>query len=251
MRGVIFDLGSTLIDFEADYVSVMPDSIAILADYLLEQGLVLGRSEFIETFHQALRDYHANRDENHIERTTFTILRGVLDDQGGQNLEDQVLRVGLTAMYAVSEAYWKPKPAMLTILDQLSSAGFRLGLLSNAGDEANVQRLIDKVGIRAYFDPILISAALGIRKPDPRPLQMILEHWGLPASEVVMVGDLLEADILGAQRAGMHHIWLCENRDPESSTQLEEIQPEAIARDLAEVPIIIQKWNLKGSPRGF
>jgi len=131
-------------------------------------------------------------------------------------------------------------------LQQLLSSGYKLGLLSNAGDEANVQRLIDKVGIRAFFDPILISAALGIRKPDPRPLQMILEQWGLPPSEVVMVGDLLEADILGAQRAGIHQIWLCEGRDSESSTQLEEIQPEAIATDLTEVPVLIQRWNQKG-----
>jgi HAD superfamily hydrolase (TIGR01509 family) len=154
-------------------------------------------------------------------------------------------------MYAVSEALWQPKPAMLSVLDQLFSAGYRLGLLSNAGDEANVQRLIDKVGIRAYFDPILISAALGIRKPDPRPFHMILEQWGFPASEVVMVGDLLEADILGAQRAEIHQIWLCDGHDSESNTQLDKIQPEAIATDLSEVPVLIQRWNQKGKPRGF
>jgi len=246
VHGVIFDLGSTLIDFEGDYASVIPESIATLADHLTEKGLEVQRLDFIEAFHGALSDYHARRDENHIEHTTLAILKEVLEELNGQTLEDDVLHGGLTAMYAVSEAYWQPKPAMLSVLDQLLSAGYRLGLLSNAGDEANVQRLIDKVGIRAFFDPILISAALGIRKPDPRPFQMIFEQWGLPASEVVMVGDLLEADILGAQRAGIHQIWLCEGRDSESSTHLEEIQPEAIATDLTEVPVLIQRWNQKG-----
>ena len=246
VHGVIFDLGSTLIDFEGDYASVIPESIATLADHLTEKGLEVQRLDFIEAFHGALSDYHARRDENHIEHTTLAILKEVLEELNGQTLEDDVLHGGLTAMYAVSEAYWQPKPAMLSVLDQLLSAGYRLGLLSNAGDEANVQRLIDKVGIRAFFDPILISAALGIRKPDPRPFHMILKQWGFPASKVVMVGDLLEADILGAQRAGIHQIWLCEGRDSESSTQLEEIQPEAIAADLTEVPVLIQRWNQKG-----
>ena len=144
-------------------------------------------------------------------------------------------------MYAVSEVNWKPKPGMLAVLDRLTEAGYRLGLLSNAGDEANVQRLIDKVGIRTYFDPIRISAALGIRKPDPRPFIQISEYWGLPPGEIVMVGDLLEADILGAQRAGMHTIWLSEVAPPE-----EGIQPDYTAKALSEVPDLINQIGEKG-----
>jgi putative hydrolase of the HAD superfamily len=246
LRGVIFDLGSTLIDFKGDYATLIPISIAILADHLIGQGLALQRSVFIEAFRQALHEYHTRRDENHIELTTFAILSDVLRRQTGSTPEEALLRDGLTAMYAVSEAYWVPKAAMNAVLDQLVSAGYRLGLLSNAGDEANVQRLIDKFGIRHYFDPILISAALGIRKPDPRPIEMILNRWGFPASNVVMVGDLLEADILGAQRAGIHQIWLRQGRELGSSAPFEQVQPEAIVNDLAEVPGQIQRWDTKG-----
>ena len=246
VHGVIFDLGSTLIDFEGDYAQVIPESLAAIADHFATVSTTLDRTSFIDQFGQTLDDYHKRRDDDYREHTTYAILRVVLARFIDPLPGESELRDGLSAMYAVSEAHWQPKQSMLSVLQQLSSSGYKLGLLSNAGDEANVQRLIDKVGIRAFFDPILISAALGIRKPDPRPLQMILEQWGLPASEVVMVGDLLEADILGAQRAGIHQIWLCEGRDSKSSTQLEEIQPEAIAADLTEVPVLIQRWNQKG-----
>ncbi|TFH37245.1 MAG: HAD family hydrolase [Anaerolineales bacterium] len=246
IRGVIFDLGSTLIDFEGDTNRVMSESLAELADHLLGEGLDFTRSDFIDRFDQALRTYYANRDQDHIERTTFAVLRGELEGLTALPLEEPLLRRGLSAMYAVSEACWQPKPAMRAVLDRLSGQGYRLGLLSNAGDVANVQRLIDKAAIRSYFDPILISAAIGIRKPDPRPMQMILEQWQLPASDVVMVGDLLQADILGAQRAGIHHIWLCEDSNPESRDPSEAIQPDAIAVDLAEVPAILQGWDQKG-----
>lgn len=246
IRGVIFDLGSTLIDFAGDYASVFPDSIAAIADYFLAQGIHLERSVFISQFSQALRDYHNRRDDDHVEHSTYAILLEVLRQFTDPLPEESVLRNGLTAMYAVSEAYWRPKPAMHMVLDQLSASGFKLGLLSNAGDEANVQRLIDKAAIRDYFDLILISAVLGIRKPDPRPFHQILEQWALTPGEVVMVGDLLEADILGAHRAGLHNIWLRDASSSDSEDHLEGLQPEVIAEDLAEVPNLIQSLSEKG-----
>jgi putative hydrolase of the HAD superfamily len=246
IRGVIFDLGSTLIDFEGDYASILPDSIDAIADHLLNNGVVFDRSEFIRTFSRALGEYHDRRNEDHVEHTTYAILLEVLTPLADGIPKEGLLRDGLAAMYAISEDLWRPKTAMRRVLNQLTAAGFRLGLLSNAGDEANVQRLIDKAGIRAYFNPILISAAVGMRKPDPRPIAMILEGWGLSPAQVVMVGDLLEADILGAQRAGTHSIWLHEIQDVGLEDPPDGIHPDAIAKDLSEVPAIIQRWNEKG-----
>jgi putative hydrolase of the HAD superfamily len=246
IRGVIFDLGSTLIDFGGDYASVFPESLAAITDHLLAEGISLGRAEFIDQFSQALRDYDDRRDDDHIELTTYAILCDVLRTFVESLPDEAVLRDALSAMYAVSEVFWKPKANMHAVLNQLSGSGYQLGLLSNAGDEANVQRLIDKVGIRDYFDPILISAALGIRKPDPRPFQQILEEWTLPPESVVMVGDLLEADILGAQQTGIHNIWLRDGSKYDSSDHAQELQPEFIAEDLGEIPDLIMGISKKG-----
>ena len=84
----------------------------------------------------------------------------------------------------------------------------RLGLLSNAGDSQNVQRLVDQAGFRQAFDPIIVSAEIGLRKPHARAFEPILEQWRVHPSEVVMIGDTLGEDILGAQRCGMHQIWV-------------------------------------------
>jgi putative hydrolase of the HAD superfamily len=149
-------------------------------------------------------------------------------------------------MYAISEAFWEPKPALHETLATLAREGYRLGLLSNAGDEANVQRLIDKVAIRSYFDPILISAAIGLRKPDPETFRIILRAWRLPESTVIMVGDLLEADILGANRTGIHSIWLRGANRSSGENEPIDPKPGAIASTLAEIPAIIQSWDQKG-----
>lgn len=244
--GIIFDLGSTLIDFEGDYAQVIPESLTAIADHFATVSTTLDRTSFIDQFGQTLDDYHKRRDDDYREHTTYAILRVVLARFIDPLPGESELRDGLSAMYAVSEAHWQPKQSMLPVLQQLSSSGYKLGLLSNAGDEANVQRLIDKAGIREFFDPIVISAALGIRKPDPRAFQPIFEQWALPPESVVMVGDLLEADILGAQKTGMRSIWLRDGSKPDSSDHPEEPRPDIIARDLGEIPSLIMRMSEKG-----
>lgn len=72
-----------------------------------------------------------------------------------------------------------------------------MGLVSNAGDDADVQNLVDKAQIRPFFQVILTSVKEGIRKPDPKIFWKALEALDAQPEEAVMVGDNLGADILG------------------------------------------------------
>jgi len=66
----------------------------------------------------------------------------------------------------------------------------------------------------------------------------------MPADRVVMVGDTLNADILGAQRVGMHQIWITADADHEGNRKnASTIEPEAIAGRLSDVPAIIRGWG--------
>ena len=111
-------------------------------------------------------------------------------------------------MYQVSEAYWHMEAETLPALDDLRRQGYRLGLISNAADDANVQRLVDKAGLRPYFDVILTSAAQGIRKPHPRIFYTAPETWPAIPAQAVMVGDTLSADIQGAKNLGIYSVWV-------------------------------------------
>jgi HAD superfamily hydrolase (TIGR01450 family) len=58
-----------------------------------------------------------------------------------------------------------------------------------------------------------VATAAGVRptlvgKPEPHLFRVALKHLGLPSQSVVMVGDSIKADIRGAQRVGMHTIWI-------------------------------------------
>jgi FMN phosphatase YigB (HAD superfamily) len=144
-------------------------------------------------------------------------------------------------MYAVSEAYWKVEEDTTPTLEWLRGQGYRLGLISNAGDDANVQRLIDQAGVRQYFSIILTSAGLGIRKPNPRIFELALNHLETSASRTMMVKNMLGADILKAHNASMRAIWITRRADtPANQAHLDTIQPDATIRALSELPQLLK-----------
>jgi putative hydrolase of the HAD superfamily len=100
-----------------------------------------------------------------------------------------------------------PMPGMLETLTTLKSRGFKLGIITN-GQSFQQQSKIDALEVRGLFSTILVSAEVGIKKPDARIYQLALEHLQLPAKDVWMVGDHALNDVLGAQAAGLTGVWL-------------------------------------------
>jgi HAD superfamily hydrolase (TIGR01662 family) len=241
--GVIFDLGSTLIHFTGDWDQIWQASLKELEAALQDAGLETLPQGVTEEFARRMDAYRQDRLDDHKERTTASVLIESLAALGVPRPEDNKIRAVLARMYAPSEEYWKPVPGLDSTLNELQARGLRMALLSNAGDEANVQRLIDHAGIRHYLHPILISAALGVRKPALTPFRIILSQWNLDPSQVVMIGDRLDQDILGAQRAGLHQIWLQAYAEPGQSIQQ---RPEWIGDTLAQVPALIEQLDSKG-----
>jgi putative hydrolase of the HAD superfamily len=240
IRGVIFDLGSTLIRFEGEWPKILQESSQVLARQLVRDGYPLNDKSFVADFMEEVLDSYQIREQDWVERTTSSLLLKVLARFGHREVADEVIERALLKFYDVSEARWTPMDGVYEVLDHLRLKGMCLGMISNAGDEGNVQRLIDNAQLRPYFKPIYISAALGIRKPNPKLFEMVLETWDLPADQVVMVGDNLGADILGAQNAGVHQIWLTTQADtPSNREHASVIVPEATAESITEVPALL------------
>jgi HAD superfamily hydrolase (TIGR01662 family) len=240
IKGAIFDLGSTLIHFEGSWAEVQEQSLVALSENLAGHGVQLDADQF----RRANDEYQRQRQVDHVERTTHTVLQEVLIAQGIEMPPEPVLKDALAVMYAVSEACWTKAAGADNVLEDLRALGLRLGLLSNAGDSQNVQRLVDRMGLRAAFDPIIVSAEIGLRKPHARAFEPILEQWRVHPSEVVMIGDTLGEDILGAQRCGMHQIWVRAFSDARSTAAFSGIvRPETTADDLAQIPDLIARLN--------
>ena len=79
-----------------------------------------------------------------------------------------------------------------------------------------------------------------IGKPEPTMFEMALRRLGVAPEAALMVGDRLDTDILGAQRAGMHTVLMMSGVT--STQQLEEsaIQPDAV---FAHVGDLLALWR--------
>jgi len=73
-------------------------------------------------------------------------------------------------------------------------------------------------------------------KPDRAFFEQALHSIGVAADEAVTVGDGIENDVGGAQRAGMRGILVCTGKHPADSPLLERVQPDAILPSIVDLP---------------
>jgi putative hydrolase of the HAD superfamily len=107
-------------------------------------------------------------------------------------------------------AFYRPSERILhrnrRVLEQLSLAGYKMGIVSNF--YGNVDVLCKEALLTPFLNTILDSAVVGLRKPDPAIFQLALSQLKLTAAQVGFVGDSFERDMIPAKALGMRTYWL-------------------------------------------
>lgn len=242
IKGVIFDLGSTLLEYRGEWREVFKQHTLELVAYLQAHGLDLPPE--IGPRYEALVDqFYSRGQQDWVEYTAEYTLQVVLTEFGFPDQPAGLITSALSSSFAHGETLWHPFDDVYATLDTLKERGYRLGLVSNARDAANVERLVDNAELRPWFDPIVISANVGVRKPHPRIFKIVLEAWQLPPDEVIMVGDMLGADVLGAHNAGLRGIWATMQAERGANeAHSDTIVPDAEIKALSELPGLLATW---------
>jgi HAD superfamily hydrolase (TIGR01509 family) len=92
-------------------------------------------------------------------------------------------------------------PGITPLLANLKDAGYRLACLSNDVSEWSTL-LRDRFRLTNYITDWVISADIGIRKPDPQAYAVLCRQLGLPPHRVLFIDDR-PANIAGAHDAGL------------------------------------------------
>jgi putative hydrolase of the HAD superfamily len=87
---------------------------------------------------------------------------------------------------------------------------WRLSLATNAdlSTEADIRTALRRVDLDPYLERIFCFQNIGLKKPALGFYRHVLEDLGVPTERVFMVGDNFEADVQGANAAGIRAIWL-------------------------------------------
>jgi HAD superfamily hydrolase (TIGR01509 family) len=80
---------------------------------------------------------------------------------------------------------------------------YKLSVLSNA--DMSLRARLERDGIHALFDDVVISAEVGMAKPDPAIFRLAIERLGLAPAECVFVDDW-DANVEAAREVGMRGV---------------------------------------------
>ena len=236
---LLFDLGGTLMHARGDWEPIHAQADAALVQKLSEHEIALDT----RVFRARLHAYYAQRGRDYRETTYHFVLRELLNELGYPEVPEAILRSALDALYAVTQRNWLLEDDAQATLAELKSKNHQLGILSNAGDDKDVQDLVEGFGVRSYFDFVLTSAACYYRKPHARAFELALARWNAPPQEAVMIGDSLEADIEGAGNLTLRTIWIT-RRAQFTDEELRRIKPEFSVRKLSELLPTLERISM-------
>ena len=116
----------------------------------------------------------------------------------------------------------EPEPEMVEAVRQLRGSGLKAGLLSNSWSTDHYDRKL----LAELFDAVVLSADVGMHKPQPEIYRLAAERLGVAPEECLFVDDLKE-NCEGAEAVGMTAIW---HRSPrETIARLSELTGIALA----------------------
>ena len=105
------------------------------------------------------------------------------------------------------ERSWTPYDDVADAFGSWRAAGVRVAVLTN-GVNHQQRRKLAAIGVLDDVEFVVALDDLGVGKPDPRTYAEACARFGLPANEVVYVGDDVARDAVGAHRAGLTGVWL-------------------------------------------
>ena len=230
IKGVVFDIGQTIAN--------QPNKEGLQARnrvyyrYIYDSLLQCDFSQYIPAFstyskeafvedlnssvvaHKKLKDERTDISIVHTVteyRLSQHVLEVLLAQAGGQETASDLLPAldEITAdKEHISKTTYELWPDTLAVMQELKRRNYTTAIASNGAHAAKHELLLETLGLLPYIDHLVISSYIGVRKPNPEMLQKICERMGLPKEEVVVVGDMLDRDILMGNEAGVKTIWI-------------------------------------------
>lgn len=239
IKGIIFDLGGTLLHFDGNLAKTEAQGATAVSDWFIKKKRIkLDGPALSEAILACRREGLAQAKKTHKEFLMHEGIKQAIQHIDGPKRAEALCVDAVRPFFEAEEDAHRLVPQAVDTLKVLYAHGFKLGLLSNATDDYLIQRLVNRNGLRPWLSPVFSSAGLGWRKPLADPFLLIAKRWGFAPKEVVMVGDTLATDVLGAYKADMHSVlvtWV-QNKDNLANSH---IKPNLTISRLSELPGLI------------
>ena len=188
IKGILFDLDNTLIDF----MTIKRSSCQSAVDAMIKAGLDMRKEDAMKMLFE---EYGKHGIEYNYIFQSF--LKRV-----GNKIDYRILASGITAYRKKQITMQRPYSEVVPTLEKLRERGLKTAVLSDAPRLKAWIRLTE-LGIQDHFDVVLAFGDFKERKPSPVPFRLALKKLGINAQQCLMVGDNPNKDVVGAQKLGI------------------------------------------------
>jgi putative hydrolase of the HAD superfamily len=194
-----------LLDALGTLVELVPPWPALVRE-LAAHGVEVSEEEARRALLQEMTYYRAHHDEAsdrerlaNLRRRCAAVLREALPSRARVLGDDELLEALLAALD------FRLYPEVRKTLARLRADGARLVVVSNW--DVSLHDVLARTGLAPLVDGAVISAEVGVAKPDPAIFaRALVVAGGVQPGEALHVGDSLEADVAGAKAAGIEPV---------------------------------------------
>lgn len=247
VRGVIFDMGGTLLHYNApDATWEETEKAGARPVYALlrDAGYSLPPEDeaLARAWQHALNVWSNIATADVQDLKLHRQIRQVAALWGLPDLPDDLVeRAGLAYMGAI-QAHVYPLEGAAETLAALRQQGLRVGLVSNTHWPGRYHLDdLERFGLLPYLEHPIFSADVEAWKPGREVFALSLRALGLAPQDAIYVGDSLYFDVWGAQQAGLRAVWI-EQRHRWMPDGL-QATPDATIQSLPQLVAVIEEWR--------
>lgn len=235
MKAVIFDLDDTLYDQVIPFCEAYEELFGSRFDINIEELFLARHHRSDEVYHLAVRG-DISMEEMYIYRSAKPF-----EDLGYHISEEEALEFQYA--YARRQNYLKLSEKMKEILEELKNMCVPVGIISN-GPAEHQRNKMKAMGLLNWIpeEHIYVSGDDGISKPEKHIFERARKGFDLHPEEMIMVGDSLPNDIMGAKHAGWKTVWL-KRREWENSG-LADHDADYMVRTEEELHVLLKELLL-------
>lgn len=195
---VFFDLDHTLWDFEKN-------SELTFYKIFEELKFTIDVSSFLEVYKPLNREFWKMYREEKITKEDLRYLRlkTVFDKINYTISDDHINKIAVDYINYLPSFNHLFEHAF-EVLDYLKTK-YKLHIITNGFEEIQTKKMHTS-NILHYFDKVITSESVGVKKPNPKVFTYALELANANHQNSIMIGDSIEADIDGALNVGMKAI---------------------------------------------
>lgn len=237
IKAVIFDFIGTLVDVKGYSLET---SKMKLYRAIVDAGFKVSLEDFLEAYSQAHEKYRVIRYQKLVEVTNAVWISEALNSLGFETSPDDTrIKTAVNIFFEDYLSSFRLRRCVRQTLEMLAG-NYKLGLVSNFTYAPVIYAGLRRVGISNFFDVILVSDAVGWRKPHVRIFEEALKRLGVRAEEALFVGDSPEEDIKGAKQLGMKTVLVASQFFPLKKLLESEQKADVIAKNMCEAKKKIQ-----------